>query len=59
VAGAYARVGGPTAAWVKAFSPERDRSGLELTGDVQLAAALLDGLVAAGGRASDRARYAA
>jgi DNA-binding HxlR family transcriptional regulator len=54
-----ARVTGPAAAWVKAFSPERDRSGLELTGDVQLASALLDGLVAVGGRASDRARYAA
>ena len=59
VDGADARVTGPTAAWVKAFSPERDRSGLELTGDVQLAAAFLDGLVAVGGRASDRARYAA
>jgi len=59
VDGADARVTGPAAAWVKAFSPERDRSGLELTGDVQLAGALLDGLVAAGRRASDRARYAA
>ncbi len=57
--GADALVTGPAGAWVKAFSPERDRSGLELTGDVQLAGALLDGLVAVGGRASDRARYAA
>ena len=56
---ADARVAGPAAAWVKAFSPERDRTGLELTGDVQLAGALLDGLVAAGRRASDRAAYAA
>ena len=53
--GADARVIGPAAAWVKAFSPERDRSGLELTGDLQLAGVLLDGLLAAGGRASDRA----
>jgi DNA-binding HxlR family transcriptional regulator len=57
--GADARVTGPATAWVKAFSPERDRSGLELTGDVQLAGMLLDGLLAAGGRASHRARYAA
>jgi DNA-binding HxlR family transcriptional regulator len=57
--GADAGVIGPTSAWVKAFSPERDRSGLELSGDTQLAGALLDWLVAAGRRASDRARYAA
>jgi hypothetical protein len=57
--GADARVTGPTAAWVNAFSPERDRTGLELSGDVQLAGALLDGLLAAGGRAAARARYAA
>jgi len=56
---ADARVTGPTAAWVKAFSPERDRGGLELSGDLQLAGALLDGLVAAGRRASSRTRYAA
>jgi len=54
-----ARVTGSAAAWVRAFSPERDRGELELTGDVQLAGALLDGLVAAGGRAAARARYAA
>ena len=59
VDGADARVTGPPSAWVKAFSPERDRSGLELTGDVHLAGALLDGLSAVGGRAADRARYAA
>jgi DNA-binding HxlR family transcriptional regulator len=57
--GASARVTGPSDAWIKAFSPERDRTGLELTGEVELAGALLDGLVAAGGRASDRARAAA
>jgi DNA-binding HxlR family transcriptional regulator len=57
--GADARVTGATADWVKAFSPERDRSGLELTGDHQLAETLLDGLVGAGGGASARAREAA
>ncbi len=57
--GADAHVTGPAGAWVKAFSPERDRSGLELTGDVHLAGMLLDGLLAAGRSASDSARYAA
>jgi hypothetical protein len=57
--GADARVSGTTSDWVKAFSPERDRSGLEVTGDEQLARALLDGLVAAGPRAADRAQQAA
>ena len=47
--GADARVIGPPTAWVKAFSPERDRSGLELTGDCSSPASLLDGLLAAGG----------
>jgi DNA-binding HxlR family transcriptional regulator len=56
---ADARVIGATAAWIKAFSPERDRSGLELIGDQELAGALLEGLLGVGGRASDRARYAA
>jgi DNA-binding HxlR family transcriptional regulator len=56
---ADARVSGPVAAWVKAFSPERDRSGLDVTGDLQLAGALLDGLIAVGRRASDRAVAAA
>ena len=57
--GADARVTGPASAWVRAFSPERDRTGLQLIGDEQLAAALLDGLLAQGRRGSDRARYAA
>jgi hypothetical protein len=56
---ADARVAGPTSAWIKAFSPERDRTGLELLGDIQLAGALIDGLLGAGGRASDRTREAA
>ena len=57
--GPNARVAGPTAAWVKAFSPEHDRTGLEFVGDSQLAGVLLDGLLAAGGSAADRARAAA
>jgi DNA-binding HxlR family transcriptional regulator len=57
--GANAKVAGPTAAWVKAFSPEHDRTGLEFVGDSELAGVLLDGLLAAGGRAADRARAAA
>jgi DNA-binding HxlR family transcriptional regulator len=43
---ATTRVTGSSADWVKAFSPERDRSGLEVTGDHQLAGSLLDGLAA-------------
>jgi hypothetical protein len=54
-----ARVTGTSGDWVRAFSPERDRSGLEVTGDHQLAGTLLDGLVAVGRRAADRAREAA
>ena len=54
-----ARVIGSTEVWIRAFSPERDRSGLEITGDHQLGESLLDGLVATGRRAADRAREAA
>jgi HxlR-like helix-turn-helix len=57
--GADARVAGTLEDWVKAFSPERDRTGLHLLGDVSLAEVLLDGLAAAGRRASARAREAA
>ena len=41
---ADARVAGDQDAWVAAFSPEGDRSGLTLSGDESLAAQLLDGL---------------
>jgi DNA-binding HxlR family transcriptional regulator len=44
---ADARVTGSAKAWVKAFSPEGDRSGLELTGNRKLAGELLDGLALA------------
>ena len=57
--GSDARVAGVVDAWVKAFSPDRDRSGLEIAGDQQLAASLLDGLAAVGRRAAARAAEAA
>jgi DNA-binding HxlR family transcriptional regulator len=41
------RVAGSTAAWVSAFGPSHDRSGLTVTGDRGLAEQLLDGLLAA------------
>ncbi len=37
-----AQVRGTTAAWVRAFSPMADRGGLAISGDDQLAGALLD-----------------
>jgi DNA-binding HxlR family transcriptional regulator len=55
---AEARVHGATEDWVKAFSPERDRSGLELSGDHGLAEAMLNGLAAVG-RAAGRAQAVA
>jgi len=41
------RVAGSTAAWVRAFSPEGDRGGLDIAGDRQLAESLLAALGAA------------
>jgi DNA-binding HxlR family transcriptional regulator len=54
---ADARVSGSTRAWIKAFSPEGDRSELELTGSRKLAGELLDGLALAapGAAAATRA----
>jgi len=49
---AAARVAGATEAWIRAFSPERDRSLLKLSGDQQLAERLLNGLLAVGRRAA-------
>jgi DNA-binding HxlR family transcriptional regulator len=43
---ATARLAGSTKAWIEAFSPGRDRSGLEISGRHKLAIALLDGLSA-------------
>lgn len=45
---ADARVTGDRGAWIRAFSPDRDRDGLEITGDEQLAEMVLEGLVAGG-----------
>jgi hypothetical protein len=42
--GADARVAGDRNAWINAFSPARDHSGLTFSGDRQLAAAVLGGL---------------
>ena len=41
---ADARITGDTAAWVAALSPDHDRSGLSISGDLDLAERLLDGL---------------
>lgn len=57
--GPDARVSGNAAAWVRAFSPDHDRSGLELIGDQQLAEGLLAGLFGTHRRAADRAWKAA
>jgi DNA-binding HxlR family transcriptional regulator len=43
-AGAEARVTGTEAAWVRAFAPDEDRDGLEISGDAKLAAIVLDDL---------------
>jgi DNA-binding HxlR family transcriptional regulator len=56
---ADARVTATGEEWVKAFSPERDRSALHVSGEQSLADALLDGLAAVGRRASGRAQQAA
>jgi DNA-binding HxlR family transcriptional regulator len=57
-----ARITGTTGAWVDAFSPDRDRDGLEISGQRDLAAALLDGLSALseadGSRGSQQRRAA-
>jgi hypothetical protein len=46
---ADARVSGTEEAWVSAFSPDGDRSALEVTGDGKLADALLDEVAIKGG----------
>jgi DNA-binding HxlR family transcriptional regulator len=45
--GADVRISGTESAWVDTFSPAANRSGLDITGDLALAEALLDGLSAA------------
>jgi DNA-binding HxlR family transcriptional regulator len=49
-----ARVTGTTAAWIEAFSPSGNRTGLRVSGDGQLANLLLDGLSQSTARRSDR-----
>jgi hypothetical protein len=49
---ADARITGDTSAWVAALSPDHDRTRLSIGGDTGLAERLLDGLVAAPGRAA-------
>jgi DNA-binding HxlR family transcriptional regulator len=56
---ADARVVGSTHAWIKAFSPDGDRSELELSGNRQLAGELLDGLALAAPGAAGAATRAA
>jgi DNA-binding HxlR family transcriptional regulator len=48
-----ARVIGTTSAWVKAFSPDGDRRGLEITGNEKLATVMLDGLALSGDVAAE------
>ncbi len=48
---ADARASGDVADWVSAFSPERDRGGLEIRGDEKLVELLLDELALTNGRA--------
>jgi DNA-binding HxlR family transcriptional regulator len=52
--GASSRIAGNTEAWVDAFSPDRDRSGLEIGGRRELAVALLDGLSALNEQRAER-----
>jgi DNA-binding HxlR family transcriptional regulator len=42
-----ARISGDKSAWIGAFSPDRDRDGLSVTGDAELAHRALDGLMCA------------
>lgn len=44
---ADARASGSQDAWIAALGPDADRSGLKLSGDARITAALLDGLAAA------------
>src|SRR5205807_479965 len=56
---AEAHVRGDVAAWINAFSPEGDRSGLQVSGHAELASFMLDCLGAAGpGRVTDASRAA-
>jgi DNA-binding HxlR family transcriptional regulator len=57
---ADARVTGDRSAWIGAFSPDRDRNGLAISGDAELASRALDGLMCAvDGTAAHRAPLSA
>ncbi len=58
-ASADAHARGSVAAWVAAFSPAQDRSGLEISGDGALLARVLDGLSASATGQAGQARNAA
>ena len=51
-ASADATITGPADAWIDAFAPPQDRGGLEITGDRDAAARVLDSLSAAAGGAT-------
>jgi DNA-binding HxlR family transcriptional regulator len=57
--GADASVSGDKSAWIRAFSPDRDRHGLQITGDRGLAEQLLDGLALSSSHAAERSATAA
>jgi hypothetical protein len=56
---ADARAAGNTQAWIAAFAPAHDRSGLEISGDAALVAAVLDTLAASGSQAAAGHKQAA
>jgi len=47
-------VTGTTEAWIEAFSPDGDRTGLRCSGDGKLARLLLDGLALSAAGSSDQ-----
>ncbi len=53
--GADARIEGDRAAWIRALSPDHDRDGLQITGNSELAAALLAPLSASARPTADEA----
>jgi hypothetical protein len=56
---ADARISGALGAWIGAFSPEHDRTGLQVTGDTELAAAVLNGLALRGQTAASASQAVA
>jgi hypothetical protein len=50
---ADARIRGDTAAWIRAFSPQPDRSGLNFIGDLDLSEAVLSALAPEAPRAAN------